>query len=135
MSVKKVDQYNLISLEEINPGLILSLMWLNNMERCLERLDAEQDILPVRYEELKANPEQVIRKIFDYCGVHVIDTSKLLDVLDKDSQAETPISRDQLKQVGWTIGSDDFAIIRKVIAEQPVINTPDYQLPGTLKLN
>jgi len=135
MLVKKVDQYNLTSLEEINPGLILSLMWLNNMERCLERLDAEQEILPVRYEELKANPEQVIRKIFDYCGVHVTDTSKLLDVLDKDSQAETPISRDQLKQVGWTIGSDDFAIIQKVIAEQPVINTPDYQLPGTLNLN
>jgi len=135
MAVKKIDQYNLASLKEISPGLLLSLLWLNNMERCLECLDAGQEILPVRYEDLKANPEQVIGKIFDYCGVQVTDTSKLLDMLDKDSQAETPISRDQLKQVDWTIGSDDIAIIQKVITEQPIINTLDYQLPGTLKLN
>ena len=83
MVVKKLDRYNLVSLEEISPGLMISLMWLNNMERCLECLDAGQKILPVRYEELKANPEQVIGKIFDYCGVHVADTSKLLDVLEQ----------------------------------------------------
>ena len=135
MVVKKLDCYNLVSLEEISPGLMISLMWLNYMERCLERLDAGQKILPVRYEDLKADPEHVIGKIFDYCGVHVSDTNKLLDVLNKDSQAETPISRDQLKQVDWAIGPDDIAIIQRVIAEQPIINTPDYQLPGTLKLN
>ena len=105
------------------------------MERCLERLDAGQKFLPIRYEDLKDNPELVLGKIFDYCGVHITDTSKLLDVLDKDSQAETLISRDQLKQVDWALGPDDIAIIQRVIAKQPIINTLDYQLPGTLKLN
>ena len=135
MVVIKLDRYNLVSLEEISPGLVISLMWLNYMERCLERLDAGQKILPVRYEDLKANPELVIGKNFDYCGVHVTDKNKMLDVLNKDSQAETPISQDQLKQVDWAIDPDDIAIIQRVIAEQPIINTPDYQLPGTLKLN
>jgi hypothetical protein len=134
MVVKKLDRYNLASLEEISPGLMISLMWLNNMERCLERLDAGQKILPVRYEDLKANPELVLGKIFDYCGVHVNNTNKLLDVLNKDSQAETPISRDQLKQVHWALDPDDIAIIQSVIAEQPIINKPDYQIPGTLRL-
>jgi hypothetical protein len=134
MVVKKLDLYDLVSLEEISPGLMISFMWLNNMERCLECLDAGQKILPVRFEDLKANPELVIGKIFDYCGVYVTDTNKLLDVLNKDSQAETPISRDQLKQVDWALDPDDIAIIQRVIAEQPIINTPDYQLPGTLQL-
>jgi hypothetical protein len=134
MMVNKLDRYNLVSLEEINPGLLISLMWLNNMEHCLERLDAGQKILPVRYEDLKANPELVLGKIFEYCGVHVTDTNKLQDVLNKDSQAETQISRDQLKQVEWSLDPDDIAIIHSLIAEQPVINTPDYQIPGTLKL-
>ena len=133
--VKKLDRYNLASLEEITPGLIISLMWLNNMERCLERLEAGQPMLPVRYENLKANPELVIRSIFNYCGVTVSEMNSLLDVFRKDSQAETPVSRDQLKQVNWELNPDDMAFILSVIAEQPVINTPDYQLPGTLKLN
>ena len=134
MVIKKMDRYNLASSDEISPGLMISLMWLNYMDRCLERLDAGQQILPVRYEDLKANPVLVIENIFDYCGVHVTDTNKLLDVLNKDSQAETPISRDQMKQVDWTIDPADIELIRKIIAEQPIINTPDYLLPGTLKL-
>ena len=132
--IKKLDRYNLVSMEEISGGLLISLTWLNYMERCLERLNAGQPMLPVRYEDFKANPELVIGRIFDYCGVNVTDINNLLDVLNKDSQAETHISRDQLKQVDWELAPSDIAFIRQVIAEQPIINTPDYQLPGTLKL-
>jgi len=132
--IKKLDRYNLVSMEEISAGLLISLTWLNYMERCLERLNAGQPMLPVRYEDFKANPELVIGRIFDYCGVNVTDRNNLLNVLNKDSQAETPISRDQLKQVDWELAPSDIAFIRQVIAEQPIINTPDYQLPGTLKL-
>ena len=132
--IKKLDRYNLVSMEEISAGLLISLTWLNYMERCLERLNAGQPMLPVRYEDFKANPELVIGRIFDYCGVNVTDRNNLLNLLNKDSQAETPISRDQLKQVDWELAPSDIAFIRQVIAEQPIINTPDYQLPGTLKL-
>jgi hypothetical protein len=135
MVVKKLDRYNLISLEEISAGLLISLMWLNYMERYLEHLEAGQPMLPVRYEDLKANPELVIRKIFDYCGVAVANMNSLLDVFHQDSQAKTPVSRDQLKQVSWELDPDDIAIVQSVIAKQPIINRPDYQLPGTLKLN
>ena len=134
MVIKKLDRYNLVSLDEISAGLLTSLWWLNYMERCLERLNVGQPMLPVRYEELKANPEQIIGRIFDYCGVNATDINNLLDVLNKDSQAETPISRDKLKQVDWELAPSDIALIRQVIAEQPIINTPDYQLPGTLEL-
>ena len=132
--VKKLDRYNLASLDEISGGLLISLLWLTYMERCLEHLNAGQPMLPVRYEDLKAKPELVIGRIFDYCGVHAADKNKLLEVLNKDSQADTPISRDQLKQVDWEMAPSDIALVRQVIAEQPIINTPDYQLPGTLKL-
>jgi hypothetical protein len=131
---KKLDRYNLASFDEINPGLMISLMWLNNMERCLERLNAGQPLLPVRYEDLRANPELAISKIFDYCGVTVANMNNLLDVFQRDSQAKTPISRDQMKQIAWELDPDDFSIMQSIIAEQPIINTPDYRLPGTLLL-
>lgn len=132
--VKKLDDYKLASFDEINPGLMISLMWLNNMERCLERLNAGQPLLPVRYEDIKANPELVIRKIFDHCRVTVANMNNILDVFQRDSQAKTPISRDQLKQVAWELDPDYFAIIHNIIAEQPIINNPDYRFPGTLQL-
>lgn len=134
MVVKKLAHYNLVSLEEISAGLLVGLLWLNYMERCLERLDAGQPMLPVRYEELKADPELVIGRIFDYCGVHAADINNLRDVLNKDSQSETLISRDQLKQIDWEIDPGDIAIVQQIIAEHPIINTPDYRLPGTLEL-
>jgi hypothetical protein len=132
--IKKLDCYNLVSMEEISAGLLISLTWLNYMERCLERLNAGQPMLPVRYEEFKADPEFGIGRIFDFCGVYATDINNLFDVLNKDSQAGTPISRDQLKQVDWEMAPSDIAIIQQVIAEQPIINSQDYQLPGTLKL-
>ena len=134
MVVKKIDRFNLDSLEDINAGLLISLMWLSCMERCLERLEAGQPILPVCFEDLRANPELVIARIFDFCGVHVTDRNLLLDVLKKDSQAKTPISRNKLKQVELELTPNDHAMMHQVIVEQPVINTPDYRLPGTLKL-
>jgi hypothetical protein len=133
--VKKLDLYSLGNMEEINAGLLLSLMWLNNMERCLERLNAGQKILPIQYEDLKVAPEIVLEKAFDYCKVHITDNQKLLNVLNKDSQAATSISRDQLEKVDWEISSENISIIQQIISEQPIINDPDYQLPGTLKLN
>jgi hypothetical protein len=134
MVMKKLDGYDLASEDEISLGLLISLMWLNHMERCLERLHAGQPILPVRYEDLKAEPELVIGKIFDYCGVQVRDINKLHAVLKVDSQADSPASREQLSQAEWEIDPEDIAFIQRFIAEQPVINTPDYVLPGTLNL-
>ena len=133
--VRKIDRYSITGLEEISLGLLISLLWLNFMDRCLERLDAGQPMLPTRYEDLKANPEVVIGRIFDYCEVYASDKKNLLEVLNKDSQAETPISRDQLRQLDWELDPGDIAVINRVITEHPIINTPDYLLPGTLKLN
>jgi hypothetical protein len=134
MVISKLDRYNLESMEEINASLLISMMWLGLMERCLERLDAGQPILPVRYEDLKADPELVINKIFDYCGVRASDKDVLHAVLYKDSQAESEISREQLEQIDWELTPEDIASIHRIIADQPVINTPDYVLPGTLTL-
>lgn len=132
---KKIDSYPLASLEEITPSLFMSLNWLNYMERCLERLNAGQAMLPVRYEDIKATPLPAIERMFDYCGVHVSDIRQIQEVLEKDSQAKSVLSREQLKQVTWEIPPEEMAVVNQIIAEQPVINSPDYHLPGTLQLN
>jgi hypothetical protein len=134
MVLSKIAGYKLASLEGISGGLLVGLTWVSCQESCLDRLEAGQPLLPVRFEDLRADPDQVIGRIFDYCGVQVADRNGLLEVLNRDSQAKTPISRNQLKKADLELSQSDREIIQQVIAEQPIINSPEYQLPGTLKL-
>jgi hypothetical protein len=134
MVVSKIAGYKLASLEGISGGLLVGLTWVSCQESCLDRLEAGQPLLPVRFEDLRADPDQVIGRIFDYCGVQVADRNGLLEVLNRDSQAKTPISRNQLKKADLELSQSDREIIQQVITAQPIINSPEYQLPGTLKL-
>jgi hypothetical protein len=132
--VPRINHYRLDDPAEINFGKIFGLMWLDYMECCLARLDAGQAILPVRYEDLRANPEAVVNEIFKYCVISGINRNKLDAVLEVDSQANTPIARERLKQIGRELNIDDVTIAQHIITTHPIINTPAYQLPGTLLL-
>jgi hypothetical protein len=130
----KISAYQITDMSEIKAGLFLGLFWLNNMELCLERLDAGQPILPVRYEDLKTNPLPVMEKLLEYCGVKTGSKSALESVFAKDSQAGTFIARDITQQRTREIDPEIMATVKHLIAEHPVIRTPDYRLPGTLTI-
>ena len=51
-----------------------------------------------------------------------------------DSQAGTPIARDQVSQKERDFGAETLETFRQVITEHLVIQTVDYQLPGTLTI-
>ena len=112
----------------------MGLMWLNNMEICYEMIEAGHPILPVRYEDLKADPLPVMGKIFDYCGVTPANESALTEVFATDSQAGTGIAQDQISQKKWGFNPELLESLRQVIAEHPIIQTPDHILPGTLTM-
>jgi hypothetical protein len=133
-TIRMVDSYPIYNHGEITAGLMMGLMWLNNMERCYEMIKAGHPILPVRYEDLKANPLSVMEKLFDYCGVNTGNKAALANVFATDSQAGTGIARDKISQMKWDFDAELLDDLHQVIAEHPVINTVDYVLPGTLTL-
>jgi hypothetical protein len=133
--IRTIDTYPISDPGEITGGLLMGLMWLNNMERCLEMIEARHSILPVRYEDLKSNPLPVIEKLFEYCGVKPGSETALAEVFATDSQAGTPIARDQISQNEDDLSTSFLEDLCQVIAEHPIIQTPDYQLPGTLTID
>jgi hypothetical protein len=133
-TIRMIAAYPISDPKEINAGLMMGLMWLNNMDICYQMIEAGRPILPVRYEDLKADPLPVMGKIFDYCGVPPANQSALAEVFATDSQAGTGIARDQISQKKWDFDPGLLENLRQVIAEHPVIRTPDFILPGTLSL-
>ena len=131
-TIRMIDAYPISDPGEITGGLMMGLMWLNNMERCFEMIESEHPILPVRYEDLKANPLPVMEKLFEYCSVKPKNESALAEVFATDSQAGTPVAQDQVPQKKWDFSAELLEIFRRVIAEHPIIQTPDYRLSGTL---
>jgi len=133
--LQKVRQYPLSDPADISVGLFVGIIWLSFMERCLELQQAGLTILPVRYEDLSANPRAVTAKVLDFCAIPNVDLDEFGDLFRKDSQAATPLSRQALKQVSWELDPTDLAAIRQVIAGEPRIKTPDFILPHTLQLS
>ena len=135
-AIRMVDAYPISDPNEIPDeiaiGLIMGLMWLNNMDICYQMIEAGHPILPVRYEDLKADPLPVMEKIFEYCGVPPVDERALAEVFATDSQAGTGIAQDKISQKKWDFDPELLVTLHQVIAEHPVINTVDYRFPGTL---
>jgi hypothetical protein len=134
LTIRMVDAYPISDPGEINAGLMMGLMWLNNMDICYQMIDAGHPILPVRYEDLKANPLPIMGKVFEYCGVAPVDEHALAKVFATDSQAGTGIAQDQISQKKWDFDPELLETLHQVIAEHPVVNTVDYRFPGTLTM-
>jgi hypothetical protein len=132
--IRMVNAYPISDPGEITAGLSMGLMWLDHMEHCFAMIETGRPILPVRYEDLKANPLAVTEKLFEYCGLKLKNKRALAEVFATDSQAGTPVARDQVSEKERDFKTDTLSIFREVIAEHPIIKTTDYQLPGTLTI-
>lgn len=110
-----------------------ALWWLFLMEDCLKQHERGVRALAVRYDDLNRHREEVVSEIFAYCGLPSSDVKKALRAFERDAQAGTVLARADPKQ-GNTLRLADqqLADVYDVLECHPVVNTPDYELPGTL---
>jgi hypothetical protein len=113
---------------------IMTVMWAGLIEQ-YERCQQIMPFLAVRYEDLNMHREQVIRAAFEYCGVSTSELSAALTAFASDSQAGTPLARENAGQ-GNQRGLDPAVLTElwAVLATSAPIHTPDHIVPGTLKL-
>lgn len=110
------------------------LHWLSPMEKYLELAEKGIPILPVRYEDLKQKTLPVMEKIFSYCDVEPKDHGELKRVLEKDSQAGSPLARDFTQDKQFISKRQVMKELDELLATRPVIDRSDFKLPGTLVL-
>jgi hypothetical protein len=129
--VSRVDR-DLVTWDEIPTiGHVATLMWLSVMERWLALQAAGKPTLSIRFEDLIAQPEAAIQVVFDFCGLTDVNYRQVFKVLAQDSQAGTNLSRESLQAKKVILPENFLAEIQARLSAQPIINTPDFCVPGT----
>lgn len=108
-----------------------SMMWLRVMERYMELHEKGMPGLAVRYEDLKAAPQETMQKIVEYCGFSNADMEAVYRVLEQDSQAGSAFSQENLRQKKFEMTDAHRADLARILQTHPVINSADFMIPAT----
>lgn len=113
------------------------LAWLSGMHSYLEQHKAGVPMCAVRYEDMIAQPAQIVPTLFDYCGLPKTPERLALAMkaFERDSQQGSSLARTNLKQDAQNRLTDEhLAQIHQLLAEHPTIQTADFILPNTIQL-
>ena len=91
----------------VNPIGILTYLWAEQIKVAQDAISRNQNILPVRYEDIVSKPVETIRLIFENKGIDLKYLSKAVSSLSKDSQRETVLSRSRIGNQGRNIALAD----------------------------
>lgn len=113
------------------PARLWALDWVSSIERYLDLCDAGQAGIALRFEDLKRDPEGLIRQLLAYTGLTPKDWTRVRAVLDRDSQEGTQAARSEAAQAAKAsaVYLDEAA---RIVASRPRISGPDVLLPGTI---
>ncbi len=108
----------------------LTLSWLAYLE-LVTRIHSSHAaaLLPVAYEELTANGQACLRKIFDHCGLPQDNLSHSLSAFGQDSQAGTTYARvDGNSGNKRQLTEHDRFQMQSILSLHPFINTSQYNI-------
>ncbi len=111
------------------------LAWLSGMQKYLELHAAGIPMCAVRYEDMIAQPERIVRTLFEYCGLPTTPERLAQAVLAfaRDSQAGSSLAQTNLKQSGDNqLTEAHLQQIQQLLAEHPTIHTSDFIVPDTI---
>jgi len=97
------------------------LLWLSAMHAYTDHRRHGVPILAVRYEALLANPALELERILGYLGLAGDRAPIALRAFQRDSQAESPLSRESVAQRPITISDQQWALVRDLVRRYPVV--------------
>ncbi|MFP4101267.1 sulfotransferase [Coleofasciculus sp.] len=132
------DYAKYIDFNDSNATDLYTTLWLSVMQ-CYLLLE-EQGILAyaIRYEDMIADPEQVVSFIFKYCKLPISEVANACQVFEKDSQTGSTLSRESIRNNYYEQLPDMLEVSQKVnrlLQKHPKIKTPDFIVPGTLSFS
>jgi hypothetical protein len=110
---------------------MFSMLWLNTLERYMDLQESGMPGLAIRYEDMKAAPQETLVKIFTYCGLPMTSMDAVYQVLEKDSQAGSGMSQEALSHKQSDLTEAQRADLFQQLQAHPMIQSPDFLVPGT----
>jgi len=111
---------------------LLSLMWLRAMEQYVALCDMGIEMLAIRYERWHSAPHQTAEAMLDYCQCKPTDITAVYEALNRDSQADSHLSRDTLGQRHRTLTDDELAELNKHLQAHAFIHEANFEVPNMI---
>lgn len=112
------------------------LAWLSGMQKYVELYEAGIPMCAVRYEDMIAESEQIVRTLFNYCDLSTTSERLALGAkaFERDSQQGSSLARKNLKQDNQNqLTEEHLQEIHQLLAEHATIHTADFIVPGTIQ--
>jgi len=91
-------------------------------------------MLAIRYASWLSAPPKTAEAMLDYCQCRPTDMKPIYEVLNRDSQAGTRLSREALDQQERDITELDLEVLHWHLKNHAFINEADFEVPHTLKI-
>lgn len=111
---------------------LMSLEWLNYLERYTQFCEQGMEMLAIRYQDWKREPRKTAEAMLDYCDCRPGDLSAVYAALEQDSQAGTILAQDTFKQK-WILTKSDWATMGQILQSHAFINSADYEAINTMR--
>ncbi|NIM92152.1 MAG: hypothetical protein GTO18_00345 [Anaerolineales bacterium] len=113
---------------------MLALMWLTTMERYVQYCRMGIEMLAIRYASWRSAPRKTAEAMLDYCRCRPTDMTAVYETLDRDSQADTHLSREALEQHKRVITERELEELHWHLQHHAFIHEADLEVANTLKI-
>jgi hypothetical protein len=113
---------------------MLALMWLTAMERYVQYCRMGIEMLAIRYASWLSAPRRTVEAMLDYCQCRPPNITAIYETLNRDSQADTHLSREALEQHKRVITELELEELNRHLQNHAFIHEADYEVPNTLKI-
>ncbi|UCF28949.1 MAG: hypothetical protein JSW42_04535 [Chloroflexota bacterium] len=113
---------------------ILSLMWLTAMEQYVQYSRMGIEMLAIRYASWLSAPRKTAEAMLEYCGCKPADMTAIYETLNRDSQADSHLSREALQQHNRTLDELELEELHRHLQKHDFIHEADFEVPNTLKV-
>ena len=113
---------------------MLALMWLTAMERYVQYSRMDIEMLAIRYASWLSAPRKTAEAMLEYCGCKPTDMKAIYETLNRDSQADSHLSRQALQQHNRVMDELELKELQLFLEKHAFINEADFEVPNTLKL-
>ena len=98
--------YEIMKSKTFNTVTTFTYMWVNYMLIAREAINQNDDILPVKYENLLAEKREMSQAIFKKLGLNITHLNTALTAFDRDSQRTSLLSRARIGSTPTRLISD-----------------------------
>lgn len=113
---------------------LLSLMWLDNVERYIELHKSGMEMLAIPYPGWKLDARRTAVSMLEYCDVCPDDLTAIEEILTKDSQAGSVVAQDNVKKKSSILQYFDAAEMNRFLQNHSYIHAADFVVQNTVKL-